>query len=160
MYVCSDIFLCSLEQSVFLGFFFFHFKKLSSFTQNVNAKLFINRINMDFSKNKLCGVTIKWSAPSELKFTFQHQACWQLIFAAQHKKRLKQSFQELLLWGGLAQSEVSCALFRNRSVSTFPRCTDFPPTVLQGIRMLRKAGDRVNWLYFLADLNSLTFKHI
>lgn len=59
MYVCSDIFLCSLKQSVFHGFFFFPLNKLSSFTQNVNTKLFINRINMDFSNNKLCGVTIK-----------------------------------------------------------------------------------------------------
>lgn len=39
--------------------FFFLVNKLSSFTQNVNAKLFINRINMDSSNNKLYGVTIK-----------------------------------------------------------------------------------------------------
>lgn len=59
MCVCSDTFLCPLEQSVFLRFFFFSLNKLSSFTQNVNGKLFINRINMDFSNNKLCGVTVK-----------------------------------------------------------------------------------------------------
>lgn len=59
MYVCSDTFLCPLEQSVFLSFFFISLNKLSSFTQNVNGKLFINRINMDFSNNKLCGVTVK-----------------------------------------------------------------------------------------------------
>lgn len=60
MYICSDIFLGPPEQFVFLGlFFFFSLNKLSSFTQNVNAKLFINRINMDFSNNKLCAVTIK-----------------------------------------------------------------------------------------------------
>lgn len=30
---------------------------------------------MDFSDNKLWGVTIKWSAPPQLKFTAEHQAC-------------------------------------------------------------------------------------
>lgn len=59
MYVCSDIFLCPLEQSVFLSFFFFHLINYPHLHKNVNSKLFINRINMDFSDNKLCGVTIK-----------------------------------------------------------------------------------------------------
>lgn len=118
---------------------------------------------MDFSDNKLCGVTIKWSAPSQPKFTVQHQASkpfGSCFFSAQHEKCLKQRFQELFFWDGLEQFGISCALFWNRAVKAFLHCIGFLPTVLQQIGMHRKASGGADWLCFLADMSNLTFKQI
>lgn len=84
-----------------VSFFFSPLNKLSSFTQNVNTKLFLNRINMDFSKKKLCGVTIKWSSPSQPKFTVQHQDCKQFgsCFFSTAQETFKANISEVTLLG-------------------------------------------------------------
>lgn len=145
-----------------LSFFSPH-NKLSSFTQNVKAKLFINRINMDFSNNKLCGVTTKCSAPSQLKFTVQHQACeWFGRCFLQHTAQeiFKAELSEISPLGWSSTIWGFLYLILKQDWEHFLCCFGLPPTVLQQIRMLRKASGRADWLCFLALLNSLTFKQI